>query len=122
MSLIILLLLFIYKVYILVADIRIGIHKDPMLCGGIKFAVATRAEELKKISDVPCLDSKGGQVYSEALVPIYKRWLEPSQNTVCNLVRVRRLDCFRFDWVNIIVTARKFISKNHSNSTLFLKI
>ena len=68
MSLIILLLLFIYKVYILVADIRIGIHTNHVLRGGIKFAVATRAKELKKFSDVPRLDSKGGQVYSEALV------------------------------------------------------
>ena len=114
---------FIYKVYIYiyVKDIRIGIHTNHVLRGGIKFAVATRAEELKKISEVPCLDPKGGQVYSAALVPIYKRWLEPSQNTVCNLVRVRRLDCFRFDWIGIIVTARKFILKNHSNSRLFKK-
>ena len=73
-----------------------------MLRGGIKFAVATRAEELKKFSDVPRLDSKGGQVYSEALVSVYERWLEPSRNTIWNLVRVRRLDCFRLDWASII--------------------
>jgi len=32
-----------------------------VLRGGIKFAVATRAEELKKFSDVPRLDSKEGK-------------------------------------------------------------
>ena len=65
-----------------------------MLRDGIKFAVATRDE---KFFDVPRLDSKEGQVYNEVLVPIYERWLELFRNIICNLVRVRRLDCFILD-------------------------
>ena len=34
--------------------------------------------EMRNFFDVPCLDSKGGQVYSEVQVLIYDRWLEPS--------------------------------------------
>ena len=58
--------------------------------------------EMRIFFDVPCLESKGGQVYSEVLVLIYDRWLEPSRNIICNLVRVRRLDCFRLYWVSMI--------------------
>ena len=58
--------------------------------------------EMRNFFNVPCLDSKRGQVYSEVLVLIYDRWLEPSRNIICNLVRVRRLDYFKIDWIHII--------------------
>ncbi|RLN03096.1 hypothetical protein C2845_PM13G26480 [Panicum miliaceum] len=46
-------------------DVRIGIGTGPMLRDGIKFAVAARAEDLKKFCSPP--DSKGAKYTVEYL-------------------------------------------------------
>jgi len=68
MPLIILLLLFIYKVYIYICCKYLELYTYPVLRDGIKlFAVATRDQ---KFFDVPRLDFKGGQVYNKILFSI----------------------------------------------------
>ena len=38
-----------------ITDVRVGICAGPIVCDGIKCVVVARAEEIKKVHEVPCL-------------------------------------------------------------------
>jgi len=99
MSLIILLLLFIYKEYIYFCCKYLELYTYPVLRDGIKlFAVATRDQKFSMYHAWILKEGKSTVKYYS----VYERWLEPSRNIIYNLVRVRRLDCFRLHWVSVI--------------------
>ncbi|XP_039813169.1 uncharacterized protein LOC120676022 isoform X2 [Panicum virgatum] len=52
-----------------ITDVRVGICTDPILRDGIKYTVVTRAEEIKKVHEVPCLGANG---YKSALKYVYE--------------------------------------------------
>ena len=52
-----------------ITDVRVGICTDPILRDGIKCAVVIRAEEIKKVHEVPCLGADG---YKSALKYVYE--------------------------------------------------
>ena len=90
MPLIILLLLFIYKVYIYLLQIFRIVY---ISCVAWWNQIICGCHSRSEVFDVPRLDSKEGHVYSEVLVLVYERWLEPSWYIICNLIWVRQLDC-----------------------------
>jgi len=52
-----------------ITDVRVGICTDSILRDGIKCAVVARAEEIKKVHEVPCLGADG---YKSALKYVYE--------------------------------------------------